>query len=315
MNKRLQIAYVGNFLPRHSTENDIRWTLTEMGHTVVPIQENAASWDFIGDIGRRSNLVLFTHTYGFEPQGDWQRGMAMIKTEGVPTAAFHLDLYRGLRREPMIGQHWFFRVDKFFGVDGDPRSEQLYRERGVNHVWIKPGVVKRDCYMADIDIRYKHDIVFVGSAQYHPEWQHRQQLLEFLKKNFGNRYAKYGNPERGLRGHELNQLYASSKVVVGDTLCLNYNHKRYWSDRPYETVGRGGMLIMPFVEGLDEDFKDKEHIVYWKFGEWSMLRDKIEYYLQDADNRERIRRAGHEHVKANCTYHNRMQFLLDNIGA
>ena len=38
-----------------------------------------------------------------------------------------------------------------------------------------------------------------------------------------------------VRGEKLNQLYADSKIVIGDSLSLNFDYPGYWSDRIYET--------------------------------------------------------------------------------
>ena len=60
-----------------------------------------------------------------------------------------------------------------------------------------------------------------------------------------------------IRGKELNDLYATAKVVVGDTLCKGFNYPYYFSDRLFETTGRGGFLIHPYIKGLEDYFEVK----------------------------------------------------------
>lgn len=318
----MKILYVGNFIPTHSTENDIRWTLEDMGHPVTAMQENACSWNSIVSRGKQHDLVLFTHTPGYEPQtrsiSGQLSGILELEKSGVPTASFHLDLFVGLPRQSMIRDHWSFHTQYFFGVDGDPKSAEVYENNGVNHIWIKPGIAKKNCFWGKYDDGRCADITFVGSAPYHKEWPHRLILLSFLSdyaKEKGFLFRKWGNPERTVRGPELNDIYMSSEVVVGDTLCLA-GHKNYWSDRLYETLGRGGFLIMPFVDGMEAEFEDDHHLRYYQFGDFKSLASILDQYLLDSSlmkTRNEMALNGFNKVKDHCTYHNRMEFLLDTI--
>ncbi len=147
----------------------------------------------------------------------------------------------------------------------------------------------------------------------HKEWPYRNQLLTWLKNTYKHRYTKYGHPERTVRDLELNQLYVNSDVVVGDSLCLGFNHPYYWSDRVYETLGRGGFIIHPYIKGMEEEFTDGENIVFYEYMDFPGLKSKIDYYLSHEEDRERIRYNGHEFVKRNATYHNRLTQMLDII--
>jgi SAM-dependent methyltransferase len=116
-----------------------------------------------------------------------------------------------------------------------------------------------------------------------------------------------------MRGRDLNDLLASAKVVVGDSLCVDFKKAYYTSDRPYEVAGRGGFQIFPYIKGLDEEFVDGETIVFYEFGNFGQLREKIDYYLAHDEQRERIRAAGQAWVREHATYHDRMRQLLDTV--
>jgi spore maturation protein CgeB len=115
----------------------------------------------------------------------------------------------------------------------------------------------------------------------------------------------------------LNRAYANSKVAVGDTLCVNFDYPYYASDRLFEAGGRGAFQLFPYITGLDEWFTDGEHLRFFKFGDFDGLKVLIDYYLDEANavERERIRRAGHEHIKANHTYALRWQSILETVFA
>ena len=161
----------------------------------------------------------------------------------------------------------------------------------------------------------KRDVVFVGSKKYHPEWPYRTHLINWLDKNYGSRFEHYGNGGiESIRGIRLNKLYWSTKVVVGDTLCLNFNYPDYWSDRIYETLGRGGFLIHPYIPGIEKEFVDKQHVVFYEYGNFDQLKELIDYYLTHDEEREAIRLAGHELVKDKYTYKHRWEVILKELG-
>jgi hypothetical protein len=104
---------------------------------------------------------------------------------------------------------------------------------------------------------------------------------------------------------------ASAKVVVGDS-CFG-GRPNYVSDRYYETRGRGGFLLHPWVEGVDH------HGVEVYGGPTDMTtrrwrsRRQIDYYLERRPNREENRRIGFEWVRDNETYTQRAAEILDTV--
>jgi spore maturation protein CgeB len=82
----------------------------------------------------------------------------------------------------------------------------------------------------------------------------------------------------------------------------------------YETVGRGGFIIHPKIEGLDEEFEDKKHLVFYDYQDFDQLDGLIDYYLKNDSERESIRIAGHELVKEKYTYTNRWKTILKEMG-
>ncbi|NCX18210.1 MAG: glycosyltransferase family 1 protein [Acidimicrobiia bacterium] len=92
----------------------------------------------------------------------------------------------------------------------------------------------------------------------------------------------------GLRGHELNVLYSSAKIVIGDTLCKNFNYPWYFSDRLTEVPCRGGFMIFPYIRGLEMMYDIGREIVTYKYDDFEALKFKIDYYLAHEKEREEI---------------------------
>lgn len=288
-----------------------------MGHTVTRLQEDNLTPDDLtkaleSDPG---DLFLFTRTWGQTVQASH---LDLLRARGVPTVSYHLDLYLPLARNGGIDSDPFWRTDWVFTPDGDPRSVAEFARRGINHRWMPPAVVADECYLA-AGVQPSRDVVFVGSGpEYHSEWPYRGELLGWLDKTYGPRFRQYGGRCRPRRGHQLNRLYAGTKVAVGDALCLmrdGIRWRTYTSDRRYEAPGRGAFQIFPRIDGLGDGFKDGANTVLYDYGDWDGLRERIDFYLANDAERERIRAAGHEHVKTHHTYGQRLARMFEILRA
>lgn len=311
----LTITFIGNHAPPHSTESDLRHTLEGMGHRVHSFQENArgSSWSEILPVALKSDMLLWVKTWSSLEAGGLA-ALRQLKEAGIPTAAIHLDLYHGLNRETRLRTDPWFKCEFVFTADGG--SDDKWPQFGINHFWLPPGILESSCYLGAQDPKYTHDVVFVGSQGYHPEWPHRTDLIRFLRKNFGKRLGKYGNPERTMRGDDLNRLYNSSKVVIGDTLCLD-GHRSYTSDRLTESLGRAAFLIYPHIEGLESlGYEEGVHYIPYTYHDFAGLKKLIEHWLKPEQDeaRERIRMAGFQRTKECNTYRHRMLEVFDILG-
>lgn len=86
------------------------------------------------------------------------------------------------------------------------------------------------------------------------------------------------------------------------------------SNRIPETLGRGGFLLHPHVEGVEDVYVDGEHIVYYKPGDTRALRTLIDRWLQDPEGRDKIRHAGMLRVMESETFEVRMGEVLADLG-
>jgi len=300
---------VGNFTQPHCSEVHWAATLEELGCSVTRIQENTLQPGTLAARVDQHDMMLWVRTWqGFVSKSD----LDQLKSLKIPTVSLHLDLYVGLQRESGLDSDMFWRTDHVFSADGDPHTEEVFRRKGINHHYLPPGVYKPECVLGTPQDRFKQDIIFIGGGSlYHPlDWPYRMQLLNYLSGTYGSRYTKYGYPEPTIRNQELNDLYASVKIAVGDSLNIGFNHENYTSDRLFESVGRGAFTIYPRIKGIEDMLVEDKEIVYYDYGDFEELNEKINYYLTHNDERGTIRIAGHERVKKDHTYHNRLQQML-----
>ncbi len=285
-----------------------------------PLQENKAeTWTATASTDG-IDLFLWTRTgwdwphctgWSWEQACEYQRiVLAALRVRGSPSAGVHLDLWHGLDRVGQIANEPFFRVDRLFTADGGHDAE--WAAAGVNHRWSPPGVSEFECDPGTYNRRLASDVAFVGSwrSGYHTEWPHRPELVRWLQTNYRGHCRFWGGPGRSMRGRALRDLYASTKVNVGDSCQLGTH---FWSDRIPETLGRGGFLLHPYVEGIEEHFTDGEHLRLWPLGDWAELRRLIDYYVEHDDERRKIAEAGRLHVLETATYTVRMRALFATL--
>lgn len=326
----MRIAFPGNFGPPHSTENHLARALEFNGHIVDRWQENdPRTWENLGEIPPKGiDMVLWVRTGWDWPSlgvtEEWahsrmRRMQRFCRDKGVPVVSYHLDVWFGLPRAGQLDVEPFFESDLVVTADGG--HAQGWAQKGINHVWFPPGVSLPETELGTYRPELASPIAFVGSWQghYHPESEHRQQLVEWLQQNYRRDCAFWPKPgEPALRGEPLRDLYASVQVLVGDSCFVGTGLTRYASDRVPETIGRGGFLLHPRVEGVTDGkdweygptFQEGQHLGCWEAFDWQGLGRIIEEALSDNFVIAEIASAGREHVRVHHTYERRVEQLI-----
>lgn len=308
------ITFLGNFRVTYTSETHHVASLKSLGHKVIKLQESVATSEEIYKRASSSDVFVWVHTHGWQTPGNMTmvEVLQKLKSKGVITLTYHLDLWLGLQRQKDLDEDPIYKeIQHFFTVD-KKMAEWFNNNTDVKGHYLPAGVFDQECYYKPK--RVINDVVFVGSKKYHPEWTYRPKLINWLGDKYGKRFKHFGGDGiQVVRGKELNNLYATTKVVVGDTLCPNFKYEDYWSDRVYETMGRGGFIIHPYIPGLEKEFNDREHLVFYEYKNLDQLEELIDYYLVNDTEREKIRVAGHKLVKEKYTYKNRWQHIMKEI--
>ena len=126
------------------------------------------------------------------------------------------------------------------------------------------------------------------------------------------------------RGHLINHLdkYNIKKdiFIIGDDMVnsinsykihFNCNISNDINYRTFETTGCGTFLLTNYTPGLEKLFDiGKEIVVYESIVD---MDNKVKYYLDNAEERNEIAKAGHERAKKDHTYYERAKKLIDII--
>jgi hypothetical protein len=290
-----------------------------LGWDVVRLQENRSSWKQLRDAGLDSDLLLITGTWDeAQPLRETLDTLRQCALRGIPTATLHLDVFFGSDRGPRKWWlHPMFLSRYVFTADGSHQDDWM--RLGVDHRWLRPAVRHDAVHSGKPRPECACDVAFVGSngIGYHDAaWPYRKELLAALRDICRRNGWSFRNPggdhPKIDRGEDMNDFYASAKVTVGDSLCLEREKTLYVSDRAYEASGRGSLLIMPQLDFLDEDYAG--HLPMYQWGDWEDLERKIRHYLtNDADN-QAVRKETQAIVRESHTYLNRVEELLQQVG-
>lgn len=313
----MRVAQVGNFEPSHSTENELRRALRYgLGLDVDTVQENnLGGWERLTSTVAEYDFILWTRTASLAPPHATQWALIETAAEaGVPTVAYHLDRWWGLRRENEVRREPFFRCALVCTADGG--HDEQWAEVGVEHHWYPPAVSQWECMPGRVRPEYEADVVFVGGwdGYGHSEAWHRPALVQFLRDRYRDRvrfHPAAGQP--AVRGRALRDLYTSARVVVGDSCILSTDEGRYWSDRVPETTGRGGYLVHVDTPGLADEHPS---VARWPMGDWDALAAEIDRALEDPADVYAARRL--RMTLETCsrhTYTRRMDRLVAEVAA
>ncbi len=316
----MRIAFLGNFQVPYSSENHHKATLEEMGHEIIHIQENSRiNTDQIYNIAANSDLFIWIHTHGWSNPGtptikDMTEVLRLLKGK-TTTISYHLDLWHGLERQKDLTNDGFYLAIEHFFVTDKLMSDWFNKKTDVKGHYLPAAVFGPEVYQHD-NPSGGNDVIFVGSKGYHPEWPYRPKLINWLREEYGSRFTHVGGDgDTGtVRGDRLNALYADSKVSIGDTLCIGYDYPYYFSDRLFESIGRGGFTIFPYIKGLEDNFELGKELITYEYDNFDQLKELVDYYCSHDEEREEIRKAGFERVKKDHTYKNRWQTILRELG-
>lgn len=198
-----------------------------------------------------------------------------------------------------------------------------YKKLGVENCYYIPFCCFEDFHKKielsqEDEEKFGCDISFAGT--YYPE---REIVLKSIV-NKGYKIKIYGNGWR-FASHEVRKYFRGSviggmnyiKLLNASKIVLNIhnNEMKYGgmksNKRNFEATGCGSFVLSDKPIGIEDLFKLGEEIeVYQSKKE---LLDKIEYYLENPKEREKIAKAGQRRTYKDHTIKQRMKWILSTV--
>lgn len=179
-----------------------------------------------------------------------------------------------------------------------------YLEIGYNPLIYKPEGDKIDC----------PEIVFMANnygKDYFPLSNFRQDIVTKLNKHYGARFGVFGNGWQMAKGNanhsqaEEAKHYRGAKIAIN---CSHFNYERYSSDRILRILGTGTFCLSHHYINIEQDYIPTKHLD--TFNTIEGLINKINYYLEHEDERNKIAKAGNELVLNRNTFKHQVENII-----
>jgi spore maturation protein CgeB len=144
------------------------------------------------------------------------------------------------------------------------------------------------------DVPKEYDVCFVGNEFPGP----RAELLRVIQRKFLNCFIGQRYME------DMATTYSAARIVFNRSIRNDINM------RVFEALACGSLLLTNDLaeNGQAELFSNGVHLETYRDAD--ELVDKIAYYLEHEETRERIAAAGRQEVLAKHTYRHRMEMVL-----
>ncbi len=302
--KKLKVIYLAHFRNPDSddTEGHIKYALEQLGHEVVPIDESTFVDKDITSIKDADLLLFHKAGLGRNLEGKNIETMVRLLNNVVCKKVFwYFDriIYCGLpfKEDRQVLIDTFSKYCDYGFLTDDTF---IRRNRYKNLYKLMQGIGNEDTSLGKYRKEYDFDVVFTGS----PYTEQRQDFVRLLSVKYGKRFAVFNN----VFNRDLYDMCASAKIFVAPLFPSDDFH---WSSRIYMTIGSGGFMVHPDLEGLKEEFTEGKHFAGYK-NEKGMI-ETIDYFLEHEDMRKAIQMEGYKHCLANHTYLDRVKKMLDRI--
>jgi spore maturation protein CgeB len=246
--------------------------------------------------------------------------------------------------------HWqFHKLSKHWAplfhwvATTDPEAVPKYRKIGYKNVILSQWAFN-NFDGAFLNLPKVYDVTFVGAAH-----GNRKNLIkEIEKENIDIKCWGSGWPAGRVSREEMLKIFSQSKINLNFTkssgvlwkelalifLHRNYdrsigiNNPKYWLDnlrslppsiwskqikgRNFEIPGLGSFFLTEYVNHLEDYYEiGKEIDCFYNFRE---LVEKIKYYLEHNEEREKIAKSGYERTLRDHTYEKRFNKIFTIMG-
>jgi hypothetical protein len=240
------------------------------------------SEDKIPLIANKYDLIIITENY---PQGwrwwDW-------RTITTPKLFWAIDTHI-VNYLPWIQQSNIDIVA--FNNPGDMKFYPLDKK------FEMPYASSRLHHMITYTNEKKRDIVFIGSMN-----EERKYYCD--KFNITNLNAY---------GPDYMVEMQSSKICFNHSMNYNMNGSKNINAKFFEIMGSGTFMLSNYVEDLFNFFDKNEDVEKMLFRDEEELSQKINFYLKNDLEREKVSKKVFDYIYNNHTYENRAKLIIDKF--
>lgn len=217
--------------------------------------------------------------------------------------------------------HWYYELGQHIDITlfSNMYDVEMMNKVGINSGFLQVGF-DETIFTPEGKRGYYPPIIFLGSnycsTSNFPLSALRQQMVSRLVAKYGQQFMAYGHNWQETQGKEVflnpTQEAEAYRTALISINLSHFDYGRYSSDRMLRLMGSGGFCLSHNFKQIEDDYVVGKHVAVWNGIE--DLLNKIDYYLEAHNEREKIRKAGCEFVRANYTWDNVMIELKKLLG-
>ena len=282
----------------HHTFSYIYRSFKEMGHETRILDS------------RYDYLTLFNEVKSFSPdflliprQGHLYETVKKVQEEtGIKTYLWNTDCRGSLQGyETEFGKNLveLFRiVDCVYTVAIG--EVEMFETEGIKSKWLVQGIWPEvDNKLGE---RYEHTISFLGSIDGIHE--HNGGRTTLLRELYSAGYALNLEP---CYGTNASRCYYESRINLGHAHSPRLGEN---SVRDFKIMGSGGFLLTQWYQGIDDLMNVGAEMDCYNSIEECL--EKVKYYLEHTEEREKIAQAGYEACHDKHKYSDRLQTIIED---
>ena len=283
----MRIGYIGCFDNYVATEKEIRDSLIELGHDVTTLDpRNDKNFSRLD----KSDLVITSIPTYLTPQ----------QIESLPSPKIFWG-FDAIYTIPERVKQYVPKMKLFDACFTPEDVSDWYKSQGVNHFYLQQGF--HPSYYYPVIMKRTADVGFLGQHTNKIYHAGRQGMLDEIGK-----ICKLEYFEKGIYYSEASKFIGSCKIM----LCpVNLDIPGYWSRRIYQYLGSGAFCLHQYQKGLENEFTNNEHLVWWH--DLDELKELVKYYLKNDKERKRISDNGYKYVSNHYTFKHRAKQVLKEM--
>ncbi len=210
---------------------------------------------------------------------------------------------------------WHFNTNANLTLFSNERDVQNMRNAGLKSDFLQIGIDPKVFNIHNNASVKGNDIVYMGNnhSQF-PESRSRTETVQFIKSKYGGAFSFYGNGWDGASGENNADQKRQSIIYNNSKIAINYsqfNEERYTSDRMFRILASGCFCLSQHYKGIEKDFEIGKHLDTFK--DVRELQSKIDFYLNNPEERKRIAKHGYAYCHKTFAYSNMVENLINLV--
>jgi hypothetical protein len=258
----------------------LKYALENLGHECLVAGPDAEISELeIPNIANQFDLVIISENYPSYSGWKWWNW----KEIKIPKLFWAIDTH-------IVNFKPFIEDNSIDFVAFNNKSDMDTMSIKSKKIWF-PYAVSKYHYDIDFNESKKYDVTFIGGIT-----NERQRLIDkFNIKHisaFGDDYVK-----------EMKR----SKICFNKSISHDLNAKYF------EILGSGSFMLTNYNDSFFDFVEENSYIEKMFYIDENDLSKKIDYYLNNNEEREEIAKKANEYIIQNHTFESRIKIILDNV--